>query len=87
MVKLYKFFATWCGPCRVLSTRLEGFKACDVEELDIDDEKSYKLAAKFGIRSVPTMVLINDEGKELKRWVGLQDAKEVEKEVNELKNA
>lgn len=86
-MKILKFKATWCGPCRILTSRLKGFKACDVEELDVDDEKSYQLAAKFGIRSVPTMVLVDDEGKELKRWVGLQDVKEVEKEVNELKNA
>jgi len=86
-MKILKFKATWCGPCRILTSRLEGFKACDVEELDIDDEKAYELAEKFGIRGVPTMVLVDDEGKELKRWVGLQDAKEVEKEVNEFKNA
>ena len=86
-MKILKFKATWCGPCRVLSTRLEGFKACDIEELDIHDEKAYELAANFGIRGVPTMVLVDDEGKELKRWVGLQDVKEVEKEVNEFKNA
>lgn len=54
------FFATWCGPCKTLAPILEEIgkefeQQIDIYKIDIDKEN--ELAAAFGIRSVPTMLL------------------------------
>jgi thioredoxin 1 len=70
---LLDFSAVWCGPCKVLAPIVE--KLADeykgkvkVGKLDIDD--SPKVAAKFGIRGVPT-VLVFKGGQESGRHVGV----------------
>ena len=64
-VEVLKFSATWCGPCRVLAQTLK-----DVEGItNIDIDKDSETPAKYGIRSVPTMVFLKD-GKEVHRRSG-----------------
>jgi thioredoxin 1 len=70
---LLDFSAVWCGPCKMLSPIVE--KIADenmgkikVGKLDIDDSPG--VAAKFGIRGVPTIVIFKD-GKESGRHVGV----------------
>jgi thioredoxin 1 len=70
-MKALKFSASWCGPCKALSKVIEN--AGDkipvvIEEVDIDTTGSR--SAEYNIRSVPTMVLLDDSGNELKRYVG-----------------
>ena len=48
------FYATWCGPCKELSKEYSG--KVDIYQIDVDQEK--ELAAAFGIRSIPTLLLI-----------------------------
>lgn len=76
---LIDFFATWCGPCRMLSPILEqvakeGEGKFEVAKIDIDE--NYDLAKKFGIMSVPTMILFVD-GKEKEKIVGLRQKSEI----------
>lgn len=59
-VVLVDFFATWCGPCKMLgpvlesaASKLEG----KVNIVKVDVDESGDLAAQFGIMSVPTMIL------------------------------
>jgi len=70
---LLDFSATWCGPCKVLSPIVD--KLADeyagkakVGKLDIDEAPG--VAAKFGIRSVPT-VLVFKNGAEAGRHIGM----------------
>ena len=63
------FSATWCGPCKAFKPIMneianEGYS---VEFIDVD--QSQELAAKYGVRSVPTTI-IEEGGTEVNRFVG-----------------
>ena len=69
---LVDFWATWCGPCKMLAPTIE--KLADkydgkliVGKVDVDEEPA--LAQQFGVMSIPTVVLVKD-GKEVDRIVG-----------------
>lgn len=57
------FFATWCGPCKMLSPILEKVEEDSKGEFNIvkiDVDESYDVAKKYGIMSVPTMIIFKD---------------------------
>jgi thioredoxin 1 len=71
-MKVLKFYATWCAPCKGLSMVVESIKdQVDVPFEDVNIEEQMELAAKYGIRSVPTMVIVDDAGVEIKRQSGM----------------
>jgi thioredoxin 1 len=77
MKKILRFTASWCQPCKAVSKMLEEMNvSLPIEVIDIDIHSD--LAIDYGIRSVPTLVIV-DEHVEVKRMTGL-----VTKEV--LKN-
>ena len=73
-IALVDFFATWCGPCRMLGPIIEEIAdECDgsfsVYKVDIDECED--IAMDFGIMSVPTVVVLKN-GVEVERMVGVQ---------------
>ena len=69
---LVDFFATWCGPCKMLSPVLEGVaeKMKDkVTIVKVDVDRSPDLAAKFGVMSVPTMIMFKN-GRQVDAFSG-----------------
>lgn len=75
-MKLLKFHATWCGPCKSLSIVMETMTLpIAVEDVDID--KSNDVARKYNVRSVPTMIVVDDTGTEVKRVVGMMNEKQI----------
>ena len=68
-MKILKFSADWCRPCKKLTETLDQMVLpYVVENIDIDVEPG--LASDYSIRSVPTMILVDDESKEQSRLVG-----------------
>ena len=69
MKEVLKFYADWCGPCKMLSKTLENLKDNDIPIKEIDIDEQTDLAVQYNVRSVPTMVLL-ENGSEIKRVVG-----------------
>jgi thioredoxin 1 len=84
MIEVKKFSAVWCGPCKMLAPIMEGMKPKfkNVNFVNIDVDQQFETASKYGIRSVPTVV-IEKNGKEVKRFTGLQSAMAYESAINE----
>lgn len=81
MKKVLKFSASWCGPCKMLSKTIEGINTNVVfEEVDIDEQS--ELAVEYGIRGVPTLVML-DENVEVKRSVGNLTKQQLESWLND----
>ena len=77
---LVDFWAEWCGPCRMLAPILEEVAAeqegkAIIAKVNMDEEMD--LAARFGIASIPTMLVFKN-GQLVKRTVGLQPKAAVE---------
>ncbi len=75
MAKIIYFTAPWCGPCRTFGPIVES-SGLPVQKVNIDEDQ--ELAAQYGVRSVPTLLKINDLGQELgSRIVGVQSKENV----------
>ncbi len=69
-VMMVDFFATWCGPCRMLAPILEEVSQESTAEIyKVDIDESEDLARTYGIMAVPTMIVFVD-GKEVERFSG-----------------
>lgn len=76
---LVDFWADWCGPCRVVAPELEKIARDHAGRLvvaKVDTEHLRDVAAPFGIRSIPTMILFR-HGKEATRLSGAMPAGEI----------
>ena len=69
---LLKFSASWCNPCRQLSRTLQTLPEdqLPVSIQDIDIDKETGMSVMWRIRSVPTLVLLDETGEEIKRISG-----------------
>ena len=81
---LVDFFATWCGPCKmlapVISELAEKYEGkVKVGKVNVDEEN--ELAMKYQISSIPTLVLFK-EGKIINIKVGLSSKSEIENMIN-----
>lgn len=75
------FYADWCGPCRMMAPvldRLAAERAGSVLVLKIDTDQDPGLSERYGVRGIPTLVILN-QGKEVGRHVGLATQADIER--------
>jgi thioredoxin 1 len=85
---LIDFFATWCGPCKMLGPILKEVKDSlgdRISILKIDVDKNQQIAAQYQVRGVPTMILFQN-GKQLWRQSGVLPKEEIIKIILEKSN-
>jgi len=81
MKKIVRFTASWCGPCQMLAKTLEEVDSkLPIEVVDVDVHP--EIAAEFGIRGVPTLVIVEDNIPS-KRIVGNKTKQEIEAFIND----
>ena len=73
---LIDFFATWCGPCKMLSPILEKVES-NLKVVKVDVDEFEDLAREYGVMSIPTLVVL-ENGKEVNRHIGFIDKNDLE---------
>lgn len=80
-MKLLKFYTNTCCRCKMLSKELEGFNLVPIEPVDCEEDTD-NLATKFQVRSLPTLVLVDNNGEFLRKFTGHITKEVVEEIVN-----
>lgn len=85
-MKILKFEAAWCQPCKQMDKVLENFVAknptADVEKIDIDI--SPDIATEHSIRGIPTIIFLDDQGNEHVRLVGTKTLAQIEAAASQV---
>ena len=86
MMKFLYFSAPWCGPCRVLGPTMERVKAegISVEKILVDENE--EMSMNYNVRNIPTVVLVDQTGKEFARTVGVQPLNHYIEQYNNFTN-
>lgn len=84
-MKVIKFGANWCGPCKVLDKRLENFTDLPVVKYDVD-ELSEEMLQKYNIVNIPVTILFDDEDNEIRRWIGAFNIQQLKDEISKRRS-
>ena len=80
---LVDFFATWCGPCKMLAPVLEEVsKETDATIIKVDVDEASALAAEYGIQAVPTLMLFKN-GERVDIRMGYQNKNQLLALINQ----
>ena len=71
MKKILYFSAAWCGPCKTLGPIIESLAGqINYQKVDVDNNQD--LSIQYGVRNIPTLILLDENGEVKGRKVGLQ---------------
>ncbi len=76
MKQLWYFSAPWCGPCKMFGPTMDRIASQGIQVKKINIDYEADAVTKFGVRSVPTTILV-ENGKEVKRFVGAKSENQV----------
>lgn len=81
------FWAPWCGPCKAMGPEFDSVATANSDKVSfvkLNVDENQPLAVKYGIRSIPTVAVFN-KGAEVKRVIGLQNKKQLQQLIDEIK--
>lgn len=75
---LVDFYATWCGPCKMMSPIMENIaeENNNVKVVKVDIDKNQDLAMQYNVMSIPTMIIFKN-GETTKTFVGVTDKQDI----------
>ncbi|MEF8801679.1 MAG: thioredoxin [Halolamina sp.] len=83
-VRLKDFYADWCGPCKtqdpILDELAEEYGDVQFEKIDVDQDQ--ETANEYSVRSLPTLVIENEDGV-VERFVGVTQRDQIEKALQQ----
>lgn len=79
-VYLVDFYADWCGPCKMLGSVLESM---NINIIKVNTDKFPELATKFGVMSIPTVVIYKDK-EEKTKFIGFRSKEDIEDIIKSL---
>jgi len=84
-MKYLYFSAPWCGPCKMFGPVMERVSTkVNVQKVNVDENQD--LAMQYSVRSVPTVILVDNTGKEYARQVGVQNENMLVEQYNNFAN-
>ena len=86
-LKLLKFSAQWCGPCKMQKTELENNPiGIDIQEIDIDSTtpEDMELVKRYKVMSIPNMVIIDNKGIVQARFTGYTTSGQIKQAIADL---
>ena len=84
MIKILKFESDSCPQCKALSATLERITKeykTDIKSIDIEEDNNQDLIRKYNIRSIPTLIFLNED-QEYNRLIGNQSYATINKIIN-----
>lgn len=81
-MRLVKVWADWCQPCHTLTKVMQGM---DYESVDAETKEGMDFVAKYGVRALPTLLILDDDGEVVAQKTGLMGRPELERWVSTAK--
>ena len=75
-MKLIKIYSKTCGPCKVLEKNLVE-SGVEYDSVDVASEEGEDIVEKYGVRAVPTLLLVSDNGTLLNKHTGILNVDEI----------
>jgi|TARA_R110000782_G_scaffold25144_2_gene65625 thioredoxin 1 len=76
MKKILYFTAAWCAPCKTLGPIIESLSGqINYQKIDVDNDSD--MSIKYGVRNVPSLVLVDGNGEALNRLVGVSTKEQI----------
>lgn len=85
-MKLLKFYADWCQPCKQLDTALDellpNYDYIDLEKVNIEEQVD--LTRKYLVRSIPTLMFVSEDGKPIETFRGFGNTPDSKEKLNKF---
>ena len=85
-MKVLDFYADWCNPCKALAPVLDKVleeKKLNLTKINIEEDDA-DMSVKYNVRNIPTVVVVDDNDNELKRFTGTMTETDLNKFFDEL---